>query len=159
MNANALCLSARRDSLAHTDTSKRQLRHVRAGVCPKSRADTPNQPSEVPRAGVWGLGCERGGCGASVFPSRGAVEVGEEVLAGGFELVANQAEVEEEDPEIVLGGRRVKRFALAGSLFDAQGFCAKGQDQLDVSLDLARVKRCLKKPELDRAAVPNVVEV
>ncbi len=48
-----------------------------------------------------------------MFPGRGAVEVGEEVLAGGFEVVANQAEVEEEDPEIVLGARGVKRFALA----------------------------------------------
>ncbi len=48
-----------------------------------------------------------------MFPGRGAVEVGEEVLAGGFEVVANQAQVEEEDPEVVLGACGVEGLALA----------------------------------------------
>ena len=41
--------------------------------------------------------------GASILEGSIAEHVGHQMFAGGLELVADQAEVEQEDPEVILG--------------------------------------------------------
>src|SRR5690606_18543743 len=52
--------------------------------------------------------------GASVLEGCVAGHVGHQMLAGGLELVADQAEVEQEDPEVVLGALGIEIPLAAG---------------------------------------------
>lgn len=70
-----------------------------------------------------GLVGESGGCfvrkdllrfGVSVLEGCIAGHVGHQMFAGGLELVADQAEVEQEDPEVVLGALWVEVPLAAG---------------------------------------------
>jgi hypothetical protein len=81
------------------------------------------------------------------------------VQAGGLELVADPAELQEEDPEVVLGGRGVEVAALAAAGLRADRLGAEREGDLDVGLDLPGVQLPLEPALLDRAAEPHVVEV
>jgi len=81
------------------------------------------------------------------------------VLAGGLELLADQAQAEEEDPEVVLGRLCVKVPLAAGRRAGIEGLGGEGQAKLDVGLDLAGVEGGFEESEFDRAAVPYVMEV
>ena len=96
---------------------------------------------------------------ALALPGGRAVEAGQEVQPRRLELVADQAELQEEDPEVVLGGGGVEVAppAAAGAGVDRLG--AQGQRELDVGLHLAGVQGALEPAVLDRPPEPDVVEV
>ncbi len=52
--------------------------------------------------------------GPSILEGGITGHVGHQMLAGGLELIADQAEMEQEDPEVVLGGnRRIRKKSYA----------------------------------------------
>src|SRR5690606_29403706 len=93
------------------------------------------------------------------LPGGGALEARHQVQARRLELVADQAELQEEDSEVVLGGRGVEVAALAAARAGVDGLGAQGQGELDVGLDLAGVQGRLEPAVLDRPAEPDVVQV
>lgn len=81
------------------------------------------------------------------------------MLACGLELVADESQVEQEDPEVVPGALRVKGPLAARCGPAVQRLGRHGQDQLDIGFHLSRMERPLEPAELDRAPVPDVVQV
>lgn len=81
------------------------------------------------------------------------------MLARCLELVADEPQVEQEDPEVVSGTLRVEGPLAARCRPAVQRLGRHGEDQLDVSFYLARVERPFEPAELDRAPVPDVVQV
>jgi hypothetical protein len=81
------------------------------------------------------------------------------VEARGLELVADQPEAQEPASEIVLGAGGAEFAFLAGGGSGGQGLGGDGQAELDVGLDLPGVERGFEVAELDRAPVPDVVQV
>jgi hypothetical protein len=81
------------------------------------------------------------------------------VFTRGLELVADESQVEQKDPEVVAGALRIEPALAAGSGSPVQGFGGHGQDQLDIGSHLTGVQRALEVAELDRAPVPDVVQV
>jgi len=81
------------------------------------------------------------------------------MFARRLELVADESEVQEENPEVVSGALRIEAAFAAGSGPTVQGLGGYGQDQLDVGSDLARVERPFEPAELNGAPVPDVVQV
>lgn len=115
-----------------------------------------------------GLVGESGGCfvrkdvlrfGPSVLEGCVAGHVGHQMLAGGLELVADQAEVEQEDPEVVLGALRIEVPLAAGGGPAVERLGGDGEAELQVGLDPSRVEGRLEPAELHRAPVPDVVQV
>ena len=81
------------------------------------------------------------------------------MFARRLELVADEPQVQEENPEVVSGALRVEAAFLAGSGPTVQGFGGYGQDQLNVGSDLTRVECPFEPAELHGAPVPDVVQV
>ena len=115
-----------------------------------------------------GLVGESGGCfvrkdvprfGASVLEGGVAGHVGHQMFAGGLELVADQAEVEQENPEVVLGALGIKVPLAAGGCPTVERLGGDGEAELQVRLDPSRVEGRLEPAELHRAPVPDVVQV
>src|SRR5690554_7202472 len=77
----------------------------------------------------------------------------------GAQLVADEGELQEEDPEVVLGGGGVEVAALAAARAGVDRLGAQGQGELDVGLHLAGVQGALEPAVLDRPPEPDVVEV
>ena len=63
------------------------------------------------------------------------------MLARGLELVPDQSEVEQEDPEVVAGALAIEAALAAGRGAAVERLGGHGQHQLDVGLDLAVVER------------------
>lgn len=80
-------------------------------------------------------------------------------LRGGLELVADQAEVEQEDPEVVLGALGIEIPLAAGGCPTVERLGGDGEAELQVGLDPPRVEGRLEPAELHRAPVPDVVQV
>lgn len=81
------------------------------------------------------------------------------MLAGGLELVVAQADVEQEDPEVVLGALGIEVPLAAGGSPSIELLGGDGEAELQVGLDTPRVEGCLEPAELHRAPVPDVVQV
>ncbi|SOB57403.1 protein of unknown function [Pseudodesulfovibrio profundus] len=81
------------------------------------------------------------------------------MLAGGLELVADQAEVEQEDPEVVLGALGIEIPLAAGGGPAIERLGGDREAELQVGLDPPRVEGRLEPAELHRAPVPDVVQV
>jgi len=81
------------------------------------------------------------------------------MFARRLELVADEPEVQEENPEVVPGALRVEAAFAAGSGPTVQGLGGYGQDQLDVGSNLACVERPFEPAELHGAPVPDIVQV
>ena len=81
------------------------------------------------------------------------------MLARCLELVSDEPQVEQEDPEVVPGALRVEGPLAARCRPAVQRLGRHGQDQLDVGFHLPRVERPFEPTELDRAPVPDVVQV
>jgi len=81
------------------------------------------------------------------------------VLARCLELVADESQVEQEDPEVVAGALRIEPAHAAGSGPPVQGFGGNGQDQLNIGPHLTGVERSLEPAELDGSPIPDVVQV
>lgn len=97
--------------------------------------------------------------GASVLEGCVAGHVGHQMLAGGLELVADQAEVEQEDPEVVLGALGIEIPLAAGGCPTVERLGGDGEAELQVGLDPSRMEGRLEPAELHRAPVPDVVQV
>lgn len=97
--------------------------------------------------------------GPSVLEGGVARHVGYQMLAGGLELVADQAEMEQEDPEVVLGALGIEVPLAAGSGPAVERLGGDGEAELQVGLDPPRVEGRLEPAELHRAPVPDVVQV
>ncbi len=95
----------------------------------------------------------------SILEGGVAGHVGEQVLAHRLELVPDEVEAEQKDAEVVLGAGRVEGPLPARRRAAVQGLGGEGEAERDVRADLARVERRLEPAELDRAAVPDVVQV
>ena len=79
---------------------------------------------------------------------------------GVLELRPDEAEAEEENPEVVLGACRiVGALFFGGGAGRGLGFRRNREAKLNVRLDLACVGRAVEKPEFDRAHPPHVVQV
>ncbi len=81
------------------------------------------------------------------------------MLARDLEFVADQLEVEQEDPEVVAGASGIEAAFAAGGGASVERLGGDGQHKLDVGLDLAGVQRRLEPAKLDCAPVPDVVQV
>ena len=97
--------------------------------------------------------------GPSVLEGGVAGHVGHQMLAGGLELVADQAKVEQEDPEVVLGALGVEVPLAAGGGPAIERLGGDREAELQVGLDSPRVEGRLEPAELHRAPVPDVVQV
>lgn len=97
--------------------------------------------------------------GPSVLEGGVAGHVGHQMLAGGLELVADQAKVEQEDPEVVLGALGIEIPLSAGGGSSIERLGSNGEAELQVGLDPPRVEGRLEPAELHRAPVPDVVQV
>ena len=115
-----------------------------------------------------GLVGESGGCFVrkdllrfrpSVLEGGVAGHVGHQMLAGGLELVADQAEVEQEDPEVVLGALGIEVPLAAGCSSAVERLGGDAQTELQVGFDLSGMQGRLEPAELHRAPVPDVVQV
>ncbi len=73
--------------------------------------------------------------GPSVLESGVAGHVGHQMLAGGFELIADQPEVEQEDPEVVLGALGVEVPLAAGGGPAIERLGGDREAELQVGLD------------------------
>ncbi|SUO91897.1 Uncharacterised protein [Suttonella indologenes] len=97
--------------------------------------------------------------GPSVLEGGVAGHVGHQMFTGGLELVADQAEVEQEDPEVVLGALGVEIPLATGSGPAVERLGGDGEAELQVGLDPSRVEGRLEPAELHRAPIPDVVQV
>ncbi len=84
---------------------------------------------------------------------------GQEVLARRLEFGPDESQVEQEDAEVVAGASGIEAALAAGGGASVERLGGHGQNQLDVGLDLAGVERGFEPAELDRAPVPDVVQV
>ena len=79
---------------------------------------------------------------------------------GVLELRPDEAEAEEENPEVVLGACRiVGALFFGGGAGRGLGFRRNRETEDDVRLDLSGVGRAVEEAELDRSHPPHVVEV
>ncbi|TCN83986.1 hypothetical protein EDC91_11379 [Shewanella fodinae] len=96
---------------------------------------------------------------ASVLEGGVTWHVGHQMLAGSLELVADQAEVEQEDPEVVFGALGIEIPLAAGGGPSIERLGGDRKAELQVGLDPPRVEGRLEPAELYRAPVPDVVQV
>ncbi len=104
--------------------------------------------------GGWRLGHRSAASERRVSRQRG-----QQVLARRFELLADQSQVEQEDPEVVAGALGIEAAFAAGGGASVERLSRHSQHQLNVGSDLAGVERRFKPAKLDRALVPDVVQV
>jgi hypothetical protein len=81
----------------------------------------------------------------------------EQVLARGLELIADESQVEQKNPEVVASALRIEPALAARCRAPVQGFGGHGQNQLDIGPHLTGVKRSLEPSELNVPPVPHVV--
>lgn len=81
------------------------------------------------------------------------------MLSGGLELVADQAQVDQEDWKVEFRALRIELSFAAGRSSAVQGFGADREDELDCGFDFACVEGSLEQAELDGASVEHAVEV
>lgn len=97
---------------------------------------------------------------SAVLPGGGTGHPLHEVHPGVLEFRTDEAEAEEENPEVVLGACRVVRaLVFGGGAGRGLGFRRNREAKLNVGLDLSGVGRAVEKPEFDRARPPHIVEV
>ena len=97
---------------------------------------------------------------SAVLPCRTSRHPLHQVHAGVFEFPPDEAEAEEENPEVVLGACRVVgALVFGGGAGRGLGFRRNREAKLNVRLDLACVGRAVEKPEFNRAHPPHVVQV
>lgn len=80
-------------------------------------------------------------------------------MPGGLELVADQAQAQQEDPEVVAGRGRVVGAPLAAGGPGVAGLGGERQDELDVGLDLPGMQGAVEVAELDGVPELDVVQV
>ena len=130
---------------------------LRPGLGARGRA-----PRAIALCGTFLLGCglvALGAIAALALPSGGAAELLEQVQPGCLELVANHPEAEEPDPHVVLRSRCVVFAAAARRCLAPEGLGGERESELNVGLDLARVRRPVEEPQLDRSAKEEAVQV
>ena len=79
------------------------------------------------------------------------------MLAGGFKLVADQAQSQQKHPEVVFGAGGVEVALAAGGGAGVEGLGPEGEAKLDVGLDLAGVQGGLEPSELQGASKPHIM--
>jgi hypothetical protein len=75
----------------------------------------------------------------------------------GLELLANQAQVQQKDPEVVLGALGIELPLAAAGGPAAERFGGHRKTELDVGFDLAGMKCAFEPAKLDRASIPDVM--
>jgi hypothetical protein len=106
------------------------------------------------------LGCGfRRGLRPSILEGGIARHVGEQVLAHRLELLPDKVEAQQEDAEVVFRAGRIEGPLPARCRASVERLGGEGQAERDVCADLPGVERGLEPAELDRAAIPDVVQV
>ena len=89
---------------------------------------------------------------SAVLPGGGTGHPLHEVHPGVLELRPDEAEAEEENPEVVLGACRVVgALVFGGGAGRGLGFRRDCEAKLNVRLDLSSVGRAIEGPDLDRS--------